>query len=787
VASVYFDLLPFVQPRHCRRSIRALWIAAGLWLAIGPVTARAQTFVTDPPPAVGTKVVALLAPVAGGRLQIALVKNGTGAVKRVTVTLTPLVSSAGDTLRPELVAGERTAAPGSELVFDAVGKTFLDLAIEVPALAVAGPYTGNLYVTVDGRAPARQAISIAAATLARPATLQVLPESGVREHTLTLPFLPSRFEPPAKLDRSRGPVFDLRFGDGSGGWTVRGVQAGPASVVKAPGSFNFSDHAAWYDDKGELVPMPVAAEATGRTLRLQLGGLIAGEYNVTVPFFANNASGEPKKVTLVVFAKHRVFYAVLCLLFALLTSFWASKLVAIREDRTRLVGRINDLRPSWLQNEPQNLAIAWIQSIVDQAKRLSRRRLLSSVETLHGRLETARTMLLVLDRLRRVRQEIRQSALPRLARARALKVAERIGDRLDPEASQDDLTSLGIEISELRGWTREGESARRYSANLNASIQQLLADVRLNTIESSHAVAIGALVETLKTPPPSPDSASPVEALEALEAREDCYATLKILWERRSAPEFADLLVVSDKGSDTVFDLADQRAWARLAARRENVRVDLVSHRNGLTPEADEPLTFRFSTGDLSLDATYLVMHGLAYEWSFTIVGADGRQVRLATVTTRSPVAPVFAPFAGTLKPAVTLKPTTFTPAREPGFLPCAGAEIAVARSRRFTVANGFSTGEVLQLILAFAVAVITGLQTFYYKTAGFGSLSDYLALFAWGATVDQAKNLLQRLPSAAFTQPAGAGALAVASTSADPPLPNAGPARVAELPLSRP
>ena len=62
------------------------------------------------------------------------------------------------------------------------------------------------------------------------------------------------------------------------------------------------------------------------------------------------------------------------------------------------------------------------------------------------------------------------------------------------------------------------------------------------------------------------------------------------------------------------------------------------------------------------------------------------------------------------------------------------GRVVMIASSRAFTPLKGFSLGEMVQLSLAFVAAVTTGLQTFYFKAGGFGSLPDYLTLFAWGA-----------------------------------------------------
>ena len=718
----------------------------------------AQEVVLDLSLPAQAKVTTLQVPTSGARLPLTLVKTGTKEAT-VRVAVTPFLSDDGE----RLVARLSTAANGAD------GETELPIRVStdhqlsttylvVPPLMGLGPYNGSIFVSVNDGVPARHVVAITAANPSRPAVLQMAPETGTGRRTIRVPFWRSSYTRPEQFNPAAGPTFDIRFADAAGKWPVD-VGIGPATVTKAPGSFSLAENAAFYDESDRRLIPPISVPREGRTIRLQLGGLTAGEYNATIPFFAANAGGEPRKFTAVVFVKHHVAWAVLCLIVALLLSYLASKLVSMRNERVRLVERVNDLQPFWLQNEPQTMAVVWIQSIVKQAKRLSQRRLLPSLDTIHKRLDTASSLLQTLDRLRRARVEIRQSALPRFATARALKIAERIGDRLDPEMGPSDLTDIANAIVDLRGWTRQGEWETRYSADLLRSINQLLADVDPEAIASEHRQPITDLVTELKNALPT----SPAD----LEERERRYATLKIVWERRAANEFADLLQLRDSGIDRIFQKADDTAWARLKAQHDRVRFELQSHTNGVAPEAYDPLTFRLTAGDAALDATYLVMHGLTYEWSFTMHDkSKSTAVKPSTPSTRGPQVPYFAPFAGTLAPSVTL-----VHQGEP--LHVRHDSILVSRSTRFSAFNSFSAGELLQLGLAFAVAAITGLQTFYYKTESFGSLADYMALFAWGATVDQVKNFLQRLPSAPSSTTTGSPATQVPVPAT--PVPQAG------------
>jgi hypothetical protein len=52
---------------------------------------------------------------------------------------------------------------------------------------------------------------------------------------------------------------------------------------------------------------------------------------------------------------------------------------------------------------------------------------------------------------------------------------------------------------------------------------------------------------------------------------------------------------------------------------------------------------------------------------------------------------------------------------------------------------------EIIPLVFAMVIALVTGVSSLYAGNAAFGSLGDYVALFLLGAGVDQAKNIALR------------------------------------------
>ena len=71
---------------------------------------------------------------------------------------------------------------------------------------------------------------------------------------------------------------------------------------------------------------------------------------------------------------------------------------------------------------------------------------------------------------------------------------------------------------------------------------------------------------------------------------------------------------------------------------------------------------------------------------------------------------------------------------------------LTVSPSRDFGIYNDLEKVQWISFLVAAGAALLSGMMTYYVNHPGFGSASDYLTLFAWGAGVDQGKNFLQNL-----------------------------------------
>ena len=194
------------------------------------------------------------------------------------------------------------------------------------------------------------------------------------------------------------------------------------------------------------------------------------------------------------------------------------------------------------------------------------------------------------------------------------------------------------------------------------------------------------------------------------------------------------------------FEKADNLAWDRVKDPSSQEQARIIAPLGD--QEAFRSLLFEFTTNETTgLNRTYLVMHGLQYDWKF--VRTFGRFLfwkREKTSLKRS-VEPKVVHFAwgkGDLSVHVDIS------RRENGTekVELKGQGISIVNSKDFAWQKGLEHVEIISFVVAAVVAVVTGLSTFYFNNPAFGSLQDYLSLFLWGAAVDQTKNALQILQS---------------------------------------
>jgi hypothetical protein len=80
--------------------------------------------------------------------------------------------------------------------------------------------------------------------------------------------------------------------------------------------------------------------------------------------------------------------------------------------------------------------------------------------------------------------------------------------------------------------------------------------------------------------------------------------------------------------------------------------------------------------------------------------------------------------------------------------VPAGSIAVDVKEASEYGWLPAFRFADLMALGIAAMFAIISGLGTYYFTAPAFGSVTDYVTLFLWGAGIDQTKNFLQHLGS---------------------------------------
>jgi len=254
-------------------------------------------------------------------------------------------------------------------------------------------------------------------------------------------------------------------------------------------------------------------------------------------------------------------------------------------------------------------------------------------------------------------------------------------------------------------------------------------------------------------------SGEPPANLEDAIARDQIYATLKILAERYELVErhgekekgrLSELFEAhrAKKHLVELLEMVDRWAWADLqegeltfkkpdpVAKRPFVAYDLID--------------FEVAPKSGHAGESFLFKHGL--QWTWAISFTDGRSGVVEDplhVTTREPRVTQFIPVQ-TDKVSAEVRVTWLEgkPFACTLPFPCTLEEgiVKIQPPTEFGVTGAFGRAESIAVIMAALVAVVTGMQSTFYDKALFGSLENFLGLFGWGVAAEQTKNFLENI-----------------------------------------
>jgi hypothetical protein len=558
--------------------------------------------------------------------------------------------------------------------------------------------------------------------------------------------------------------FSVHIYEKSGTSSLENILVRMDSVAKVGGNFvpdrdlsfafNSQDNAQLFSSEGAALRRVLPNQQA--TVRGTIKNLDSGEYAMTLRFVASNADNEGGKVGLSVLVKDAPWIPLLVIVLGVLTSFFTKKLFAVSKDRLSLKARISQLDSAWLRSEPSASAVVWAQANLRLARSLARRAWLTIPDLVSTRLADIEALLPTLHAIRDTRKLLESRVGNSLALTRALgKLAQQTARCSDPPLALAVVQQIAVDLAAMESWAASDSLASALWKDRVASIKSLVTHVQPDLVSDAGVKAVMADIQgTLqKALAAVPDATGTTPVPDNVFDLYEQYAALEVLWERRNKPELPDLATCfkADHSVQELFKLGDDATWRSLkeAGAKKQIRILAPT----VPQQAFDPFALRVTTGDVELDGSFFFKFRLRFEWDIKLRSArrwwkprvaEGVYTEL-TPETLEPTVVQYARRAGTGAATVRIWYGTseFIDVDEP-------ATIKIEQSDAKPLVNALERAEFWPLVLAAAVAVITGFATQYSGNNTFGSTKDYLALFLTGTAVDWLKNTVQPTPPAA-------------------------------------
>jgi hypothetical protein len=449
-----------------------------------------------------------------------------------------------------------------------------------------------------------------------------------------------------------------------------------------------------------------------------------------------------------------VVLAIGTLLVALVLSFVITKMLTGKRRRIALLRQIQDLRLSKGTTLPNLPAVVWVEAVLHLAERLSSRFWLTGADVIDAHVNSVRSTVEILKQVRELRASLQQY-LNKLVLDRAAESIDRIVIELGTEPPDDAMAArIKTELTGFNNWLQAATFPTALWNTIQPALQKLKRDIDTGVVPANAKDTIRPLKDALDAA-----LATPPQTANTVEESYRNYARLRILWDCQTESEvFAKLIAKPEPDLEQCFRLNDDLAWERLKRGSADLKVQMpaTSDPDGL--EAFSPLAFSVSTDDPQVSGSYLFRRKVQYAWKFTLEPTPTLRDKLSgktpknvplTPTTFGPSVVQYFPRRGKVKVSVSLSytgdPISVSETQGPD----------VRDSSEFGMLKAFEGVEYISWAIAAAVALATGLSTYYFKNPTFGSYQDYLTLMLWGVGMDQGKNFLQALQSVS-SQPAG-------------------------------
>lgn len=669
----------------------------------------------------------------------------------IEIYVSPFVGEHGDvvSVQPSIAELPGATTKDQRLSFS-VDRPVLTLRLKPPAAPMSGKYTGTLAILQQGTVQQSNRIVLMRAPVQRPAKVSVEPKSITAYEVGGLVF-------------STAATFELQVRNSTSEWTADGIFLRLLDVT-LPAGANFDPtrnlKLAWNGQEARDLwrsPPPSGANRSIEPNRQAVvagavTGLEPGEYTIKIGVgAANTAVDGEQQVTLKLFVKHGPLAPFIVLLFAIFLSYVATKGLEAQRKRVSRMKKVEEIKPAWLGEESPTLPVVAARVILKQVENRNR----EWYDTLFGQEATgtligkAERLLNILSRVHGLRLRINAAGWDRMIGNRAVKRLNGVVRALNPD--QLDESTVGrieAELGVLEQWFDPKQRTELYRIDLISDMDGLAAQVNPEAFGAHRDLVSRLRDEILK-------NRSPSASLNDLIGMEETYAKLKILWERNrdgdssSLDTLAGLLGRNQNMSiEEFFDAADRLAWEELREadslaweKQGTSAIEFVMPgRNDLDPlQAYRLIRFEVAPRNRKLGNNYLFKHKVRYLWTLTLETERGI-TPLTQPRTDEPRLVQYIPAAGRLYVSVVLQ-------NEDESLRRVDCEpLRIEKSGEYGWMSAFRFNEVIALGIATIFALVSGLATFYAGKHAFGAIGDYIALFLWGAGVDQTKNFIQNL-----------------------------------------
>lgn len=546
-------------------------------------------------------------------------------------------------------------------------------------------------------------------------------------------------------------------------WPIQGITVSPRAVSSpARVSFNFERNVILFLNgipvtnltQSPTEPADIALRSIPAGGQAVLGmsfiDLQPGEYSLELKLLALNSKDDDKqqKVTLSIKTSDSMLPAIATLVIAMLVSFFAYKWLRVYQQSLGFQRRLAALCPPWLEDQPPIYSVVWVRTVLWQTEKLIRKILFVEPALITERIDKVTPVLDALNEARRARVAMRD--LPQLVANRfgavvstyVRSMSDQDMDKGAAQKAKDTLSALNADLA-------AGRIADSYWAEVQKEVTAFFSPLSDKEVDSfrqkldsagltpTGKTSVEAVLATRKAPP------KPVTLSDMMDYEQN-YMKIKLLYERQSRDEFGPLVKAFEEHFQKTFDLADAADWELIKKTKPWV---VAPADDGLSAhETYEPLRFEVTTGDASLNDSYLFHRGLKFKWHLELQQpGDKHKPKVYEPETLSPRIVHFSVKPGTLSVSARMVRDTPLGTEEK---PVDAVPLSIEKSSDFKIFQHLERAEAWSLILAGFFAVISGLLTFYYKNPTFGSFQDYLMLFLWGVGVDQTKNFLQVMQS---------------------------------------